>query len=400
MTTRLYYADAYLKTFTARVVEQLTHDGRPAVILDQSALYPEGGGQPGDRGWLDQVEVVDVVERAHTILHLLSEPLPHDEVTGRIDWPRRFDHMQQHTGQHILSQAFIHVLGAETVAFHMSEGIDAGVTIDLNKMSLQSRRVDEVEDLANRVVFENRLVSAQIVTSAELATIPLRRPPKVDQSIRIVEIDDFDGSACGGTHVARTGEIGLIKINKLERRGAETRVEFRCGKRALADYRRKNEMINRVAADWSVGFGELDQAAARFTAENKLLRKQVEDVQARIMDFELAEVTANLRVYGSYAVAARVWHERDMATLRRAAKQVIARPGTVVLFGSGGEHPALVFARSSDLAFDMNALIRGAVATLHGKGGGAPEFAQAGGPAASDEQVQAAIEWAYHQLGV
>ncbi len=403
MIDRLYYADSYLTSFAARVIDRLEVDGRPAVILDRTAFYPEGGGQPADRGRLDQIDVVNVVSRedaARAVLHLLAQPLPHDEVSGTVDWPRRFDLMQQHTGQHVLSQAFVRRLGAETLAFHLSDDArDGALTIDLNRASLQPAQIEAVEDLANQIVIENRLVRARFVDEAELASIPLRKPPVVSGRIRIVEIEDFDWSACGGTHVARTGEVGQIKIVKIERRGLETRVEFRCGRRALIDYRRKNEMVNRVAADLSIGYGELDQAAARLVADNKSLYKQLEDAQERLLEFEARELLSNLRARGDCAVALRAWHDRDMATLRRLAKQTIARPGTVALFGSSGERPALVFAQSGDLAFDMNDLVRRAAAHINGRGGGSPDFAQAGGPPASDEQVQAALEWAYERLG-
>ena len=398
MTERLYNSNPYLQSFTARVIQRLDHSGRPAVILDRTAFYAEGGGQPADRGQLDQVAVIDVIDREDKpgdVIHVLSDTLRSDSVNGTIDWPRRFDLMQQHTGQHILSQAFIQVSGAETVAFHLSDDPrDGTLTIDLNRTGLQPDQVDAAEDLANHIVYENRPVTARLVGQEELVSIPLRKPPTVDHSIRIVEIKDFDWSACGGTHVARTGEVGQIKIVKLDRRGAETRVEFRCGQRALIDYRRKNQMITHVAADLSVGHAELDQAVARMTAENKALRKQLEEADARIVEFEVREMLSGLQSCNGFAVAARVWHDRDMATLRRLARQVIARPGTVALLGAGGEKPALVFARSSDLAFDMNALVRGAAACINGKGGGSPDFAQAGGPPAGDEQVQAAIAWA------
>jgi len=402
MTDRLYYADSYLTSFTARVVERLEVDGHPAVILDRTAFYPEGGGQPADRGRLGPVDVVDAQAREddpRAVLHLLAQPLPDDEVTGAVDWPRRFDLMQQHTGQHILSQAFVQTSGAETLAFHLSDDArDGTLTIDLNRAGLPAAPIDVAEDLANQVVYENRPVRARFVAEAELALLPLRKPPVVNASVRVVEIEDFDWSACGGTHVARTGEVGQIKIIKIDRRGPATRVEFRCGRRALIDYRRKNEMVNRVAADLSIGYGELDQAAARLVADNKSLRKQLEDAQARLLEFEARDLLSDLRARDGYAVALRAWRDRDMATLRRLAKQTIARPGTLALFGSSGEKPTLVFARSGDLAFDVNALVRGAAARLNGKGGGAPDFAQAGGPPASDEQVREALAWAYGQL--
>lgn len=402
MTDRLYYSDPTLRSFSARVVGRLEIDNHPAVILDRTAFYPEGGGQPGDRGQINQARAIDVQaqdDAAHSVVHILSEPVAEDEVTCAIDWTRRFDLMQQHTGQHILSQAFVRLLDAETVAFHLNDDPNEGtVTIDLDRAGLRPADVDAVEDLANQIVFENRPVTARFVSGEELASIPLRRPPTVDAAIRIVEIAEFDRSACGGTHVARTGEVGQIKIVKLERRGPETRVEFRCGQRALADYRRKNDVINRAAAGLSIGFWELGEAAARLVAENKALFKQLEEAQERLLEFEAHELWCNLREHGQLAVAVRVWHARDMNTLRKLAKQVISRPRTVALLGSGGEKPAFVFARSSDVALDMSKLVRDAAARIGGRGGGSPDFAQAGGPPASDEQAWAAVEWAYGQL--
>lgn len=398
MTDRLYYADAYLTEFTARVIDRIEVNGRPAVALDRTAFYPTGGGQPNDRGYLNQIEVVDVVaadDEASTVLHLLAESLPENEVVGRVEWPRRFDLMQQHTGQHILSQAFIQAADAETVAFHLSDDArDGALTIDLNRAGLQPDAIDAAEDLANRIVGEDRAVTARFVDRAELAALPLRKSPVVTGAIRVVEIDGFDWSACGGTHVARTGAVGQIKIVQADRRGDETRVEFRCGRRALIDYRRKNELIRRVAADRSIGFWDLDQAMARLVADNKSLYKQLQEAQARILEFEARELLSDLRQRDGCGVALRAWRDRGVTELRQLAKQIIARPQTVALLGSSGDKPALVFARSGDLPFDMNALVREAAARLGGKGGGSPDFAQAGGPPAGDEQVRDAVEWA------
>ena len=402
MTDRLYYSDSTLTTFTAQVTDRLEIKGRPAVVLDRTAFYPEGGGQPADRGALNQVRVVDVAsseDGAGAVLHVLAAPLAEDEVSGFIDWARRFDLMQQHTGQHILSQAFIQTAGAETVAFHLNDDpVNGSLTIDVNRINLTPSQVEGAEDLANQIVSDNRTVSARFVARDQLASIPLRRPPKVDGPIRVVEIGDFDASACGGTHVARTGEVGQIKIIKRDRRGDETRVEFRCGRRALMDYRRKNEMVTRVAADLSISFWELDQAVARLSADKRALFKRLEEADARLLAFEARELLAEARQGGGCAVVLRAWHDGDMNALRKTARILIARPKTVALLGSGGENPALVFARSGDASFDMNRLVREAAAQLGGRGGGSPDFAQAGGPAASVERVAAVLEWAFEQL--
>jgi alanyl-tRNA synthetase len=258
MTKRLYYDDAYLTQFKARVIEQSPYKDRFAVVLDQTAFYPTSGGQPFDQGMLDGVNVVDVLvdENEDRVLHVLTAPVaePPAEVLGEIDWDRRFDHMQQHTGQHILSQAFIEVAQAETVSFHL--GADSA-TIDVAGARRPSPAdMEQAELLANKIVWEDRPVTARVVSPEELADLPLRKPPTVTEDIRVIQVADFDWSACGGTHVARTGEIGLCKIVKWENRGAETRVEFRCGLRALNDYAQKNNMVNHLAAGFNVGHWE------------------------------------------------------------------------------------------------------------------------------------------------
>ena len=423
MTDRLYYADSYLTSFAAHVVDRTTVEGQPAVILDRSAFYPAGGGQPADRGWLNGAAVVEVMSSAKAagaVLHVLSRPLEEEAVMGSIDWTRRFDLMQQHTGQHILSQAFLRVLHADTIGFHLNEEpVHGTVTIDLNRVDVPPSDADAAEDLANQIVAENRTVTARFVTQAELAAMPpsgdlippsgdpmppsgdpmpLRKPPTVDGDIRVVEIADFDRSACGGTHVARTGEVGQIKIIKLDRRGRDTRVEFRCGRRALIDYRLKNDLIGRVAAGLSIGYQELDQAVARLSRDNQLLFKQLEQAEAQLLEYEARDLLASARELGGWVAVTRAWADRDRDSLRKLAQHIVARPGTVALLGAGGRQPALVFARSGDLPFDMDALVRQAAARLNGKGGGSPEFAQAGGPPTGEEQVRQALEQALDEL--
>ena len=398
MTERLYYQDAYRKTFAALVVERLTHNGHPAVVLDRTAFYPTGGGQPNDRGKLENAIVVDVIEREadKAILHILSEKIAGDETTGEIDWPRRFDLMQQHTGQHILSQAFIEVAGAETVGFHLT---DDNLTIDLDKRELLPEDIDRAEDLANQIVFEDRPVIPRFVTAHELARLPLRKPPKVEDNIRIVEVEGFDWSPCGGTHVARTGQVGLIKIVKLDRQSDALRIEFKCGQRALMDFRGKNQMLNQVASTLSVGYSELDHAVGRMQTESKDLRKKLVEAESRLMVYETAELDAQAQERGGLRLITAVWAERDAAHLRALAKRLTTRPGTVALLGSAGCQPMLVFARSTDLALDVVPLVRGAIERIGGKGGGGkPDFAQGGGPAASETQVREAIQSISDQL--
>lgn len=401
MTERLYYSDAYLRSFEARIVDRLEVSGRPAVILDRTAFYPEGGGQPADRGVLNRVEVVDVQSREadDEVLHVLSAPLAEEAVTGVVDHTRRFDLMQQHTGQHILSQAFLHTASAETIAFHLNPDPSEGaLTIDLDRTGLTPAEIDRAEEFANTIVYENRPVIGRFVNDEELQALPLRKPPKVDKAIRIVEVQGFDWSPCGGTHVSRTGEVGMIKIVKVEKRGAEMRIEFRCGRRALFDYRRKHQLISQVASDLTIGFRELDQAIGRMQADARAARKQLLEAEARLQQYEARELLNAIEPRGDFGLIAQTWLNRDAAYLKRMANLLVAQPKTVALLGATGQSSSLVFARSKDLSSDLAALLKAAAARLGGKGGGSPDFAQAGGPAVSEEQLAETLSWAREQL--
>ncbi len=400
MTERLYYADAYTRSFEAQVIDRVEVNQQPAVVLNRTAFYPEGGGQPSDRGTLNGVPVVEVMTREadEAVLHVLAADVA-DRVTGVVDSARRFDLMQQHTGQHILSQAFVQAAQAETVSFHLNpDPLDGALTIDLNAMQLAPAQIDRAEELANSIVFENRAVIARFVTDEELQALPLRKPPKVDKAIRIVQVEGFDWSACGGTHVAHTGEVGMIKVVKTERRGAETRVEFRCGRRALLDYGRKNQMLLQVAADLSIGYWELAQTIERMQAEAKGLRRQVAEADTRLQQYEARELREAIEPRGAYGLIVHTWQNRDIAYLKRVASLLVAQPQTVALLGSTGSSLALVFARSKDVSIDVAQMLKAAATQLGGKGGGSPDFAQAGGPAVSDVQLKAALDRAAQQL--
>ena len=397
MAARLYYADAYLREFDARVIEQLTWDGKPAVVLERTAFYPTSGGQPHDTGTLNGVKVVDVVERESdgAVVHVLAGELQGDAVHGEIDRARRFDLMQQHTGQHILSQAFTTVQQADTVSFHL--GVEV-TTVDLNRAPLSEEQLDKAEALANEVVFSNRPVRARFVGREELATLPLRKLPQVARPIRIVEIADFDWSPCGGTHCRRTGEVGLIKIVRAERRGAETRVHFLCGGRALADYRRKNRLVLDLAARFSVGDWELADAVERLSDEARASRKQVRVLREQLLDYEAAALIAGAEKLGGARVVRQAYTDRTVDEIRHLAQRLTAEPGVIALLGRGsvGGKAQFVFARSADLPHDMNVLLRTACQTVGGGGGGRPNFAQGGGP--DGARVEEALAAAWEQI--
>jgi alanyl-tRNA synthetase len=404
MTERLYYQDPYRTAFQAGVVESLLWDDQPAIVLDCTAFYPTGGGQPHDVGTLgrpgssDAVTVVDVVEREEdgAVVHILAGPLQAAQVEGQVDWGRRFDLMQQHTGQHILSAAFIEHLQANTVGFHLS---DEYATIDLDRAPLSAQELADVEALVNALLFEDRPVAARFVRDEEVAALPLRKPLAHQGPVRVVEIPGYDCSACGGTHVRATGEIGLIKIVRSERRGAETRVEFLCGRRALADYAAKNALVLDLAREFTVGHWELADLVRRLADELKEARRELRRTRDALLDAEAVALwhegvaLAGMRVVKAHLAG------RSADDLKHLAQRLAARPGTVALLGAGGsaqEKGFFTFARSDDLDLHMGTLVRLACEAIAGRGGGRPEFAQGGGP--RGERVGEALDVAFQSL--
>jgi alanyl-tRNA synthetase len=409
---RLYFDHPYLTHFTAQVVERLEWAGRPAVVLDQTAFYPTGGGQPHDTGVLkpldpegtsspgrdDSIElaVVEAVEREadSAVIHLLAAPLDAGQVEGRIDWDHRFDLMQQHTGQHVLSAAFVRCCEANTVSFHLTTDC---ATIDLDR-PLSAEELAQAEALAGQVVLNNLPVTTRFVPGKEVHRLPLRKPVTRTGPLRIVEVPDFDCSACGGTHVRATGEIGLIKIIRSERRGAETRVEFMCGRRALADYRTKNVLLLDLARDLSIGYWELPETVRRLDDELRQARRELRRAHDALSDAEADALWHAAARLGDLRVVQAYLASRAPDDLKLLAQRLIAHPQTAVLLGAGqaGDKGHLVFARSADLDFHAGTLLGEACQRIGGRGGGRPEFARGGGPDGS--QVPAALDAAFSIL--
>lgn len=377
MDARLYFDDAYATRFSARVVERTTVDGRPAVVLDQTCFYPTSGGQPHDVGRLGDCRVVDVLTRDadDAVLHVLDAWPNEVTVSAEIDWPRRFDHMQQHSGQHILSRVFVELARANTVGFHLSPD---SVTIDLDVPHLSTEQLDAVETLSNHVVWENRPITATILPKADALQLPLRKVPDVNgDTLRIVEIAGFDWNACGGTHVARTGEVGQIKIVKLDRQRGNLRVEFCCGQRALIDYRTKNGILAQLSAELTCGYWEIDAILDKMRSELQVARKTIKRQQATLLQSEADQLHAAGEIMGSATVVAKIFTERDSAEIRNLAIQISRKPGTIALLVANDSATALIFARAKDAPGDMNDLLQHILQQLDdGQGGGSATFAQ------------------------
>lgn len=386
-TERLYFSDAYLASFTAQVIARRERAGQHEVVLDQSAFYPEGGGQPADRGLLDEIAVTDVQIEDGIVWHTLAAPLASDSVHGEIDWARRLDHMQQHCGQHMLSAALERHYSLPTVAFHLGTEV---VTIDIAGM-IEPGQMAGAAALVNQVIWENRPVFARFVTPEQLQSIELRKPPTVAGSIRVVSIADFDHSACGGTHPHTTGGVGLLHIRRAERRGAQTRLEFLCGGRALRDYRRSDAMIQQLAAEFSCATNDVPAAVARLREGEQQARKRLEQAAHTLLQHEAAELVATAASIGRLRVVRQAFNGRAIEELRTLATILISL-NSVALLGTTGEKTQLVFAAPASVAVDSSALLKQVLAAHGGRGGGQATLAQGALPHA--DQLATALDQA------
>jgi alanyl-tRNA synthetase len=392
--TRIYYTDAYCQAFDARVVRAFVHDGRPAVTLDRTAFYPTSGGQPFDVGALGDAAVVDVVDVEGDVVHVLSSPLTEGAaVRGQIDWTRRFDHMQQHTGQHVLSAALVRVCNAATVSFHL--GSDAS-TIDLSA-AVGPDDVERAVDEANRIVWANHEVAIRFASEEEAKALPLRKESARQGELRLVEVPDFDLSACGGTHVARTGAIGVIAVTGTEKFKGGVRLTFVCGARALRALRQLRDAVAGSVRVLSVLPQELPAAVEKLQADGKRLRKTMAGLQASLAVHEADRLLAGSRnvaaglsglQQGDRRVIAEIYEggpdrpaatDWDAAGLKTIASSLIARDPVAVVLVAGGPSATVVVACAPSLGLDANAVVRRLTERFGGRGGGRPDMAQAGG---------------------
>jgi alanyl-tRNA synthetase len=383
MTDRLYYNDSYLIEFQARVVDAGAEQKR--IYLDRSAFYPASGGQPFDIGKLGGVDVIDVIDEDGRLVHVLSGPLDASEVTGAIDWRRRFDHMQQHTGQHLLSAVLLDVFDAATVSFH--SGAESS-TIDVSR-ALDAAEIRKAERRANEIVFENRPVTVSYQHSSE--DLGLRKPTERKGEIRIISIQDLDRSACGGTHVRATGEIGPILIRKLDRIRGNLRIEFLCGLRAVERARLDYEALSAVARSFS---SPLDDAPALVEAQREKLLDSERNHRRLANELTQArgrELHANTAP-GSDGIR-RI--ERRAPTLSddlRAEAQSFIAGAKSIFLATGDDPPAIMFAASADSGVHAGNLLKSALASAGGRGGGSATMAQGSVPS------KAALEDVLHAL--
>lgn len=403
MTDRLYYRDSFLYDFAAEVRE-VQDTPRPSLILDRTAFYPTSGGQVHDTGSIaterEQIKITEVADSEDgRVVHYLEAPLkeikPGSKVRGRIDATRRRDHMQQHTGQHVLSAAFVRLFDMPTVSFHMG---DDYCSIDLDTPNLTKEQVEQAERLANEIVLENRQVQIRFVTREEAGKLGLRKiPPAERDELRLIDIHEFDLSACGGTHVNQTGQIGCILLRKTERVRQGWRVEFVAGRRAVATARRDFTTLTEAAGLFSAHIYDVPQQVRKSLDEIKNLRKQREESLEELAQAQAAALLAETPETGGRRLVIRSFVDRDLNFLKLLA-QKITRLGTniVALLGTTSPQPSLVFAQSVGQPHDMGALMKDSVSKFGGRGGGSKDMAQGGLPNA--EGIQAALTNAFSVL--
>ena len=374
---RLYYTDPYLVEFDAVVRDVVRDGGRWKVTLDRTAFYPTSGGQPFDTGTLGAAQVLEVLDQEDgSIAHFVDRELEKNcRVRGHVDWTRRFDHMQQHTGQHLLSAAFEREVSARTVSFHLGA---SSSTIDLDK-ELSADQIARVEETANRVLWEDREVCVQFVSANEAAKLPLRKDPTRTGELRVIEIKDYDLSACGGTHVRRTGAIGIIAISGFERFKGGLRVEFVCGYRTLEAFRALQTAVAGGVRILSVLPEELPAAIGRLQASNRSQQKSQEGLYERLAAYEGASLAAGAEKMGSLALVAAAVRGWDAVGLKKLASATVSGPGIVAVLLTTDTPPAIVIARSQDLTLDAGAVLRHFIERFGGKGGGKGAMAQGGG---------------------
>ena len=388
MTERLYYHDSFLYDFDAEVRE-VTETPRPGLILDRSAFYPTSGGQVFDTGSvtagdskiritevadLDDGRIVHYFEAEDSVRHSFA---PGTRVRGMIDPTRRRDHMQQHSGQHVLSAAFIRLFEMHTVSFHMA---DDYCSIDLDTPVLTKQQVEAAERLANKIILENRAVDIRFVTRDEAGKLGLRKIPVADRDeLRIIDIRDVDVSACGGTHVNQTGQIGCVLLRKFEKVRQGWRVEFVAGQRAVATARRDFTSLTETAALFSAHIYDTPQQARKSLEEIRLLRKQAEQSQEELAAAQAAVILAETPETAGRKVVIRTFADRELSFIKLLAQKLTRMsPNVVALVATTSPQPSIVFAQSAGQPFDMGARLKETVAKLGGRGGGSKDMAQGG----------------------
>ena len=369
MTTKLYYTAPHLMEWDTHITRTMERDGKYLVMLEETAFYPHGGGQPCDTGTIQGVRVLDVVLEGGDIWHQV-ERLPEDrKVACRLDWERRFDHMQQHSGQHLLSAVCLELLGARTESFHLGQEY---ATIDVNCSDITSAQLSAIEQEVNQQIYSNRSIKSYFVTREQLKDIPLVKTPKVTENIRIVELEGIEYNACGGTHVAQTGEIGIIKCLKWEKQKGMARIHFKCGVRALQDFNDSVQILDVLSAKFNTGRKDILTRFEKWEQEHKQLKAQMELLQEENASYQAKELLSAVQGH----ILAHVFEQKSLQDMQQLATKLTAEHDLLVLFATTAENKILL-AHNGTQSVACGAFLKENLGAFHGKGGGSNQSAQA-----------------------
>jgi len=377
MTEKIYYQDSYQFDFEAKVVRTLQKDGHPGVILDRTCFYPQGGGQPADHGFLNQLRVNDVQSEGEDIIHYLESPLSANSVLGRVDEARRRDFMQQHTGQHILSQSILRVGNWNTVSVHFGDDYTA---VETDASAIPSSKYLEIEEAANRIIQQNLPVKIEWVDPEEVERFQIRRPPPEVKKVRIVQVGDFDASACGGLHVASTGEVGLLKIIGEEKIRGRIRIHALIGKRAFIDYDRKLKVVQELCRMLSCRENALVQQILNISEQLKETQKNLQKFQIEKISLLAQESLSAADMINDIPVIHRIFENTDNKLLKVFVDSVLEKPGRVaVVISKNGEELNWMAGHTLSRPLHLAELCEPILGLIEGRGGGKPAFIQGGG---------------------
>jgi alanyl-tRNA synthetase len=388
-TERLYYTDCYLREFDARVIATRSRGDTFGVYLDRSAFYPASGGQPSDRGTLGDAQVLDVIDEEEAIAHIVDAPPKTETVKGSVDWARRFDHMQQHTGQHVLSASFEETAQLKTMSFHLGDGSS---TIDLDSDRVSLAQIEQAETRANDVVYQNRPVEILFRDADETQEMSLRKPTEREGEVRLVRIEDFDLSACGGTHVSRTGSVGQIAVRKVERMKDQARIEFVCGGRALGSARADFRILSKAGLLLSSAREQVPELVGKQSEELRSAAKTIDKLTRRVAGYRARELWACAPERKGRRAIRYMFDSDESVEAKMIAQAAGTLDACVALIGVKSRPSLIYFAQSAGGNADLGTILKKTLARFGGKGGGSRNFAQGGG--LNEDQLENAIAYA------
>lgn len=393
---KLYYLDRYMKEFIAEILDIKEIEGKFHVVLDKSAFFPGGGGQPGDTGFIENNKVIDVYEENGTLYHVVEKkPLKIHRVKCKIDWEKRFDGMQQHLGQHVLSGCFYTLFNANTVSFHMGSGIS---TVDIEGF-LEEDKIREAERLANKIIQENIEVDFFTPSKSELKKIKIRRAlPKTDDAITIVRIGDLDTNACCGVHPKSTLDLRMIKIRRWEKHKGATRIEFLAGERAVKDSLNKESILKNICKMLKCGEKDIETIIGNLAEEMKAYHNENRNLRIELTNYEVKEMLEGSEVIGDIKVVKKIYDEYDTRQVSKIAEKLVENQKTIALFAvKSVDKSNLIFASSKDNKnVDMSELLKDAITLIDGRGGGSKFLAQGGGKKSNN--LEATIDYAFMKI--